>query len=73
MPHLDTVAYMPQYAWALIILSLLFSLIVLEILPRLQQQLALRAHAESTKDEAYAVASAESAASVVIFKAMFSN
>ncbi len=46
MPHLDTVAYMSQYVWALIILSLLFSLIVLETLPRLQQQLALRAHAD---------------------------
>lgn len=69
MPHLDIVAYMPQYAWALIILSLLFSLIVLEILPRLQQQLALRAHAELTKEEA---AETESAAPVVIFKSMFS-
>nr|YP_009547083.1 ATP synthase F0 subunit 8 [Halichondria panicea]AYV91361.1 ATP synthase F0 subunit 8 [Halichondria panicea] len=73
MPHLDIVAYMPQYAWALIILSLLFSLIVLEILPRLQQQLALRAHAESKKEEAPAAASWESAAPVVIFKSMFSN
>lgn len=72
MPHLDIVTYMPQYAWALIILSLLFSLIVLEILPKLQQQLALRAHAELTKEEAAPTAETESAAPVVIFKSMFS-
>nr|APX54891.1 ATP synthase F0 subunit 8 [Halichondria sp. XMU02_001_078] len=72
MPHLDIVAYMAQYAWVLIILSVLFSLIVLDILPRLQQQLALRAHAELTKEEGAPAAETELAAPVVIFKSMFS-
>nr|YP_001742091.1 ATP synthase F0 subunit 8 [Suberites domuncula]CAM84206.1 ATP synthase F0 subunit 8 [Suberites domuncula] len=70
MPHLDIVAYMPQYTWALIILSLLFSLIVLEILPRLQQQLALRAHAALTsvsEEGAVPAADTESTVPVVIF------
>ena len=72
MPQLDMVAFMAQYAWALIILSLLFSLIVLEILPRLQQQLALRVYAELTKEEGALAAETELAAPVVIFKSMFS-
>uniref|UniRef100_A0AAU8HN05 ATP synthase F0 subunit 8 n=1 Tax=Demospongiae sp. TaxID=2813625 RepID=A0AAU8HN05_9METZ len=42
MPHLDTVTYLTQYAWTLIILLLLFSFVVSTILPRLQQQIALR-------------------------------
>nr|CAD5128099.1 atp8 [Tethya citrina] len=46
MPQLDIVAYVAQYMWALGVLLLLFSFIVLGILPRLQQQLALRAWAE---------------------------
>lgn len=35
----------------LVILLLLFSLVVLEILPKLQQQLALRAWAESSPED----------------------
>ena len=46
MPQLDIVTYVAQYMWTLVVLLLLFSLIVLGILPRLQQQLALRAWAE---------------------------
>lgn len=72
MPHLDIVAYMPQYAWALIIFFFLFSLIVLKILPRLQQQLALRVYAELTKEEGALAAKTELAAPVVLFKSIFS-
>nr|YP_232808.1 ATP synthase F0 subunit 8 [Tethya actinia]AAP59067.1 ATP synthase F0 subunit F6 [Tethya actinia] len=46
MPQLDIVTYIVQYIWVLIVLLLLFSFIVLGVLPRLQQQLALRAWAE---------------------------
>ena len=42
MPQLDTVTYLTQYIWTLIILFFLFSLLVNTILPRLQQQLAIR-------------------------------
>lgn len=46
MPQLDIVTYVGQYLWTLVVLLLLFSFIVLGILPKLQQQLALRAWAE---------------------------
>lgn len=46
MPQLDIVTYVAQYMWTLVVLLLLFSLLVLGILPRLQQQLGLRAWAE---------------------------
>ena len=42
MPQLDTVTYFTQYIWTLIILFFLFSLLVNVILPKLQQQLAIR-------------------------------
>nr|AKO90209.1 ATP synthase F0 subunit 8 [Petrosia ficiformis] len=42
MPQLDTVTYLTQYTWTLITLFFLFSLLVNTILPRLQQQLAIR-------------------------------
>lgn len=42
MPQLDTVTYLTQYLWTLIVLSVLFSLLVNIILPRLQQQLVIR-------------------------------
>nr|AND97068.1 ATP synthase F0 subunit 8 [Tethya sp. XMU02001079] len=46
MPQLDIVAYVGQYVWALTVLLLLFSLIVVGILPKLQEQLGLRVWAE---------------------------
>ncbi len=42
MPQLDTVTYLTQYSWTLIVLLFLFSLLVNIILPRLQQQLVIR-------------------------------
>lgn len=42
MPQLDTVTYLTQYTWTLIVLLFLFSLLVNTILPRLQQQLVIR-------------------------------
>ena len=75
MPHLDIVTYLAQYSWTLIILLLLFSLIVLEILPRLQQQLALRAC--SSEDYLGGLIShtqlieTDSVGPIVIFKSLF--
>lgn len=42
MPQLDTVTYLTQYSWTLMVLIVLFSLLVNTILPRLQQQLVIR-------------------------------
>nr|YP_001648594.1 ATP synthase F0 subunit 8 [Xestospongia muta]ABW83901.1 ATP synthase F0 subunit 8 [Xestospongia muta] len=42
MPQLDTVTYLTQYTWTLVTLFFLFSLLVNIILPKLQQQLAIR-------------------------------
>ena len=46
MPQIDLVAYLAQYVWTLISLLLLYACVVLKILPRIQQHLALRAQAE---------------------------
>lgn len=46
MPQLDIVTYVTQYLGTLIVLLILFSLIVIGILPKIQQQLGLRASAE---------------------------
>ena len=46
MPHLDVVSYITQYVWVLFVLLLLFFLILLGVLPVLQQQLVLRVWAE---------------------------
>ena len=46
MPHLDVASYLTQYIWVLLALLLLFFVIVLTILPVLQQQLVLRVWAE---------------------------
>ena len=46
LPQIDVVAYLTQYIWTLISLLLLFSFIVLTLLPRVQQQLALRGQTE---------------------------
>ena len=49
MPQLDTVTYFTQYIWTLITLFFLFSLLVNAILPKLQQQLAIRAKLSSVE------------------------
>lgn len=76
MPHLDIVTYLTQYTWTLGILLLLFSLIVLEILPKLQQQLALRAWAESSTEDHFGglhtpSIETDSVGSIIIFKSLF--
>nr|WRI02248.1 ATP synthase F0 subunit 8 [Acanthella acuta] len=47
MPQLDTVTYLTQYTWTLIILFFLFSLLWNTVLPKLQQQLAIRTNLSS--------------------------
>lgn len=42
MPQLDSLTFFTQYTWTLLFLFLLFLLVVTNILPRLQQQLAIR-------------------------------
>lgn len=42
MPQLDSLTFLTQYTWTLLFLFLLFLLVVTKILPRLQQQLAIR-------------------------------
>lgn len=69
MPQIDFVAYLTQYIWTLISLLLLYSCVVLKILPRIQQQLALRAQAEvNYKDLIVSVGGDSKIGSVVIFK-----
>nr|ADC43804.1 Atp8 [Cliona aff. celata JRX-2009] len=69
MPQIDVVAYLTQYIWTLISLLILFSFVVLNILPRIQQQLALRAQAEvSFKDYIVLVEGKSKAGPIVIFK-----
>lgn len=69
MPHIDVVAYLTQYIWTLISLLLLFSFVVLIILPRIQQQLALRAQAEvSFKEYIIIVEEKSKIGPIVIFK-----
>lgn len=47
MPQLETVTYLTQYIWTLITLLILFTFLVNIILPKLQQQLAIRAKISS--------------------------
>nr|YP_010596879.1 ATP synthase F0 subunit 8 [Cliona patera]WAK85273.1 ATP synthase F0 subunit 8 [Cliona patera]WAK85287.1 ATP synthase F0 subunit 8 [Cliona patera]WAK85301.1 ATP synthase F0 subunit 8 [Cliona patera]WAK85315.1 ATP synthase F0 subunit 8 [Cliona patera]WAK85329.1 ATP synthase F0 subunit 8 [Cliona patera] len=69
MPQIDVVAYLTQYIWTLISLLLLFSFVVLIILPRIQQQLALRAQAEvSSKEYTISVKGKAETGPIVIFK-----
>ena len=69
MPQIDIVTYLTQYIWTLISLLLLFSFVVLIILPRIQQQLALRAQAEvSSKDYIIPVEGQSQIGALVIFK-----
>lgn len=69
MPQIDVVAYLTQYIWTLISLLFLFSLVVLIILPRIQQQLALRAQAEvSSKEYTISVKGKTETGPIVIFK-----
>ena len=46
MPHLDVVSYVTQYTWVLFVLMLLFSFILLGLIPIYQQQYILRVWAE---------------------------
>lgn len=46
MPHLDVVSYVTQYTWVLFVLMLLFSWILLGLIPIYQQQYILRVWAE---------------------------
>lgn len=48
MPQLDIVAYVGQYVWTLVVLLVLFSFLVIGVLPRIQQQLALRVWVEES-------------------------
>ena len=69
MPQIDLVAYLAQYVWTLISLLLLYACVVLKILPRIQQQLALRAQAEVIyKDLIVPVEGDIKSGSVTIFK-----
>ena len=73
MPQIDVVAYLTQYIWTLISLLLLFSFVVLIILPRIQQQLALRAQAEvSSKEYIIAIENKSKIGPIVIFKTILS-
>jgi hypothetical protein len=71
MPQIDVVAYLTQYIWTLISLLLLFSFVVLVILPRIQQQLALRAQAEVSSKE-YIIENKSKIGPIVIFKSILS-
>lgn len=51
MPQIDLVAYLAQYVWTLTSLLLLYVCVVLKILPRIQQHLALRVQAEGTNKD----------------------
>lgn len=42
MPQLDSLTFLTQYTWTLLFLFLLFLFVVTNILPKLQQQLAIR-------------------------------
>nr|YP_001648486.1 ATP synthase F0 subunit 8 [Aplysina fulva]YP_005351093.1 ATP synthase F0 subunit 8 [Aplysina cauliformis]YP_010035857.1 ATP synthase F0 subunit 8 [Aplysina gerardogreeni]ABW76547.1 ATP synthase F0 subunit 8 [Aplysina fulva]ACA49804.1 ATP synthase F0 subunit 8 [Aplysina cauliformis]QQQ89093.1 ATP synthase F0 subunit 8 [Aplysina gerardogreeni] len=42
MPQLDLTSFLTQYTWVLITLFILFSILVSSILPKIQQQLAVR-------------------------------
>lgn len=42
MPQLDSLTFLAQYTWTLLFLFLLFLFVVTNILPKLQQQLAIR-------------------------------
>lgn len=73
MPQIDVVAYLTQYIWTLISLLLLFSFVVLIILPRIQQQLALRAQAEvSSKEHIIEIENKSKIGPIVIFKTILS-
>lgn len=73
MPQIDVVAYLTQYIWTLISLLLLFSFVVLIILPRIQQQLALRAQAEvSSKEYIIEIENKSKIGPIVIFKTILS-
>lgn len=69
LPQIDVVAYLTQYIWTLISLLLLFSFIVLTLLPRVQQQLALRGEAEvKFEDYIISVKGQFQTGAIVIFK-----
>ena len=73
MPQIDVVAYFTQYIWTLISLLLLFSFVVLIILPRIQQQLEIRAQAEeSSKEYIIATENKSKIGPIVIFKTILS-
>lgn len=59
MPQIDLVAYLAQYVWTLISLLLLYACVVLKILPRIQQHLALRVQAEGTNKDWRSVSASE--------------
>lgn len=51
MPQLDSLTFLTQYTWTLLFLFLLFLLVVTNILPRLQQQLAIRTKYVRSSDD----------------------
>nr|ATI10783.1 ATP synthase F0 subunit 8 [Plenaster craigi] len=74
MPQLETVTYLTQYIWTLIMLLILFLFLVNIILPKLQQQLAIRSKISSVqlKARGLPVYRAPSGSITPIFKALFS-
>lgn len=51
MPQLDIVAYVAHYIWTLIFLFIYFFFLVNLILPKLQQQIAIRNRLSSTQEK----------------------
>jgi len=49
MPQLDTITFLTQYTWTLIILFFLFTLLINTILPKIQQQLIIRTKIDSVQ------------------------
>nr|YP_001648500.1 ATP synthase F0 subunit 8 [Topsentia ophiraphidites]ABW83862.1 ATP synthase F0 subunit 8 [Topsentia ophiraphidites] len=49
MPQLDTISFLTQYIWTLIVLFFLFTLLINTILPKIQQQLIIRAKIDSVE------------------------
>lgn len=69
MPQIDLVAYLAQYVWTLTSLLLLYACVVLKILPRIQQHLALRVQVEGTNKD-WKVATVEEGRSVRVLRSI---
>lgn len=47
MPQLDTLTYLSQYTWTLIIIFILLVSLLNKTIPRIQQQLAIRSQLDN--------------------------